>query len=75
MIPPAVLSPHALQRLRACQLAVEYIQPFGFRAMRLKYVPGQSQASDAHLGHRLFRRRNVSTPATLRHSMPPGGVA
>jgi len=40
----------------------------------LKYVLGQIQANDANLVHGRSPHSDVSTPATLAHLMPPGGV-
>ena len=59
---------------RACQLAAEYHGPVGPGTVRLKYVLGQIQADDANLIHGRSPRSRDSTPTTVAHSMPPGGV-
>jgi hypothetical protein len=43
-------------------------------AVGLKYVLGQIQANDANLDHGRSPHSGLSTPATLAHLMPPGGI-
>jgi hypothetical protein len=64
---------HELQQLRTRQPASEYNGPVDPGTMGLKYVLGQIQADNANIVHGRTPRSSVATPATLAHSMPPGG--